>query len=426
MKALLLSLAISLPLSGQAVGPGTEHRADGSEHYVAPSQDWWGSQAKAAREWSDWHDSVVRVEVSGAGGSGSLVAVEESRGYVVTNAHVVGRAKHAVVLFRDGHRSTGSVVYRDASSDLALVEAQVQPGSKVIPIATKDDLPSRSDYVQLAGYGTKRRLTVWGGSVWGYSRRSEKHFDVQVAVNSESGDSGGPIVYRGKLIGVLWGWSKENGKPVTTQGCCSPYLTQLLPLECGPGGCRPKRGAFPFGRRRPPTGTIEAPPDGKKNALEEAIKRIRGLEAKVKKMGDLSISVGEVSAIEPGGVPTASIRRTDTGYLLDLGLVTGADGKDNTTDIEAVVDERLELVLADHEEHFVLVSSGSDRIEAGLHKARESYTPITHVSPAEINYTGRIPVLVAYQDRSPFRWWTGVYEVESALGRISRGDNLFD
>src|SRR5580704_19446213 len=68
----------------------------------------------------------LRVPRAGSGGSGESLGsavVYTGDGFLLTNAHVVGRAQGGTVLFSDGTSAPFTVVGADALSDLAVVRA---------------------------------------------------------------------------------------------------------------------------------------------------------------------------------------------------------------------------------------------------------------------------------------------------------------
>src|SRR6478735_12005968 len=65
--------------------------------------------------------AVVRVEVKGGGGSGVLFTPD---GFLLTNAHVVGRGGDVRVTLPDGRTSAAQIIGSDAIADLAVLRIQ--------------------------------------------------------------------------------------------------------------------------------------------------------------------------------------------------------------------------------------------------------------------------------------------------------------
>src|SRR3954471_992394 len=64
--------------------------------------------------------AALRVDAQGRGGAGSGVVFTED-GYVLTNAHVVGRSRGGTAAFDDGTSAPFRLVGADPLSDLAVV-----------------------------------------------------------------------------------------------------------------------------------------------------------------------------------------------------------------------------------------------------------------------------------------------------------------
>lgn len=165
---------------------------------------------------------MVRVRAdSGYGGTGTLI---DERGYVITCNHVVEGAERATIVWADGSTSNGPVIHRDTEGDLAIVQATPPDGHSVLPVADVDQWPPESETVDLIGYGGGQ-LHQWRGDVRGYALtgRTEKYQTLSIATRSINGDSGGPIVHQGRLVGVLWGGPLAGPRgPMTSVSatCC--------------------------------------------------------------------------------------------------------------------------------------------------------------------------------------------------------------
>ncbi len=169
--------------------------------------------------------------------SGTGVLVDAERKLVITNAHVVGDSRSAVIFFRDlrddrpivekshylknvkklGVR--GRVVAVDRKRDLALVELEKLPkNAKAIEMAAESTSPGES-IDSIGNPGASDALWVYtSGKVRSvYTKRfrtgaGEHEFKVvETQSPLNSGDSGGPVVGKdGKLIGVVQAISKKG------------------------------------------------------------------------------------------------------------------------------------------------------------------------------------------------------------------------
>ena len=160
------------------------------------------------------HPAIVRVIVEEgkalANGSGSLVAVREQYGLVVTNWHVVREATGKIeVVFPDGFRSAATVLKTDEDWDLA---ALLVWRTSVVPLTISTQAPQPGDVLTIAGYGPGDYRAV-SGKCTQYVAPSEKHpFEiVELSAQARQGDSGGPILNaRGELAGVLFGANRGS------------------------------------------------------------------------------------------------------------------------------------------------------------------------------------------------------------------------
>ncbi len=200
----LLSLAIVLATLSGAVG-----HADWPNH---------GSMSigSAVRI----HPAVVRVITplrdGMALGSGTLVAVNDTQGLVVSNWHVVdGAAGPISVLFPDGFSSTAVVLKTDRDWDLAALLIR-RPTVEPVPLATR--APRRGELLTIAGYGSGTYRTAAGRCTQYVAPGPNRPMEmVELATSARQGDSGGPIFNaQGQLAGVLFG----TGGGSTTGSYC--------------------------------------------------------------------------------------------------------------------------------------------------------------------------------------------------------------
>lgn len=134
--------------------------------------------------------------------------VYDRAGHVVTNHHVVGDTTDVEPYFSDGEWTTGSVVGRDAHTDLAVVRADDLPAdARALPIAGDPPAPGRP----IAALGNSMGLdgTITTGVVSGINRSTptDNGFaipdTVQTDAATNSGNSGGPLLtLDGEVVGV--------------------------------------------------------------------------------------------------------------------------------------------------------------------------------------------------------------------------------
>lgn len=166
---------------------------------------------------------------------------------VLTVAHLAdgGRGQFWVA-YPDGRRVDAQLVGLDRAHDLAVLRAP-QPGSvAVMPIADVGEIPTTGDTVEFIGHGggQLRHMLV---KVRGYAMDTEAGDLSQLVADFQpiSGDSGGPFVFKGKLVGVQWGGPAhaQSSGAYESHGTEALHVRQFLTQYrvCPPGGnCQPQ------------------------------------------------------------------------------------------------------------------------------------------------------------------------------------------
>lgn len=196
----------------------------------------WPARPTAPSPWArqQIHPAVARIVAPGKGttsyGSGTLVAVNEQHGLVLTNWHVVNEATGPVtVIFPDGFQSPGLVQKVDRTWDLAAV-AIWRP--TVEPVALSQTAPRPGDMLTIAGYGSGAYRSVSGRCTQYVAPGLRHPYEmVELAASARQGDSGGPIFNsQGELAGVLWG---EGGGRTSGTYCgrVHHFIADIVPAQ---------------------------------------------------------------------------------------------------------------------------------------------------------------------------------------------------
>lgn len=146
------------------------------------------------------------VPREGGTGSGSII---DSRGYILTNYHVVKDAYKVFINLYDGSQYEGEVIGKDPETDLAVVE--FDPGDKkliTIPFGDSDDL--RVGQIVLAignPFGYDRTLTTGIISGLGRPVKTSRNLVIRDMIQTDAsinpGNSGGPLLNTsGKMVGI--------------------------------------------------------------------------------------------------------------------------------------------------------------------------------------------------------------------------------
>lgn len=157
----------------------------------------------------DYHKGVVVVQGDGLQGSGTVVkfvedAGENYIGLILTASHCVKSKSTLFDIFFSGGKKHegGTVVYNSRYTtnnynDIALIEALIPDEIPVVDISSE---PVKcGEQVEMCGYATGS-LRHWNAKYAGSSIPQDGHVIFSWAIQ---GDSGGPILYNGKIIGVI-------------------------------------------------------------------------------------------------------------------------------------------------------------------------------------------------------------------------------
>ena len=186
--------------------------------------------SQAARAYDAVRNSVVRVrefeQADGDGddtesGVGTGVVIVD-KGVILTNLHVVAKAKRVGVVFADGSESEATVISTQPENDLAVLQAKTIPDD--LPAATlrsTSDL-QLGDEVVAVGFPFGIGPSVTSGVVSGLRREYRSPEGKQLLTNliqfdaaANPGSSGGPLVTMdGEVVGIVTGILNPNNQRV--------------------------------------------------------------------------------------------------------------------------------------------------------------------------------------------------------------------
>ncbi|MBX9705117.1 MAG: Do family serine endopeptidase [Gammaproteobacteria bacterium] len=136
---------------------------------------------------------------------GSGVVIDPIKGYIITNAHVVDKAKKITVRLSDGDSSEAKLIGTDPQSDIAVLQV-FGMHLTALPIGNSSKLEV-GDFVAAIGSPFGLSQTVTFGIVSALQRNDlqiegfENFIQTDAAINP--GNSGGALVdMRGELIGI--------------------------------------------------------------------------------------------------------------------------------------------------------------------------------------------------------------------------------
>lgn len=159
----------------------------------------------------DYHSSIVKISGDGYSGSGTVIEfIEKSKehdgyyiGIILTASHVIkSRDTKMKVFFQNGKNTLYNSVISKSTiesgfDDIALIRALIPNDIKPIEIS-KDPVPFEAE-VELCGFGTGQ-FRHWNAKYGGSLYNDGGHVVFSWAIQ---GDSGGPIIYKGKVVGVI-------------------------------------------------------------------------------------------------------------------------------------------------------------------------------------------------------------------------------
>ena len=136
-------------------------------------------------------------------GSGVIV---DSRGFVLTNHHVIERADEIELTFADGRTFSGLVIGRDPKTDLAVVKVNADEELPAARLGDSDDVKVGQWAVAIGNpFGLGHSLTVGVISGIGRGELGLSTFEdyIQTDASINPGNSGGPLLnIRGEVIGI--------------------------------------------------------------------------------------------------------------------------------------------------------------------------------------------------------------------------------
>lgn len=171
----------------------------------------------------------------GSRGSGCCVYCKDQQTWVLTAAHVVRGQRNASCTWPDGATLQGEVIFAKDSQDVAVIKC-IGRRESFTPLS--DEMPKAGDTVTHVGY-SYLGFRAWSGSVLRIltTKLNDPGFGQIVAQEGLSGtdmletqttgritypngqtlragphegDSGGPVLYRGRVIAVITGYDEAG------------------------------------------------------------------------------------------------------------------------------------------------------------------------------------------------------------------------
>jgi S1-C subfamily serine protease len=160
-----------------------------------------------------------------SGGTGFLI---DSKGYLVTNQHVVAGARHVAVQGSNGEDLSAQIIYSNTEKDIAILKIDDKrfksPGS--VPYSIKRTGGEIAEPIYTLGY--PRNDIVYGqGYLSAKTGYNGDTLSCQITVPANRGNSGSPILNRnGEIIGILS--AKQNTAEGAVFAIHSKYIISAI------------------------------------------------------------------------------------------------------------------------------------------------------------------------------------------------------
>lgn len=152
------------------------------------------------------HDFFFNVVPRQGAGSGSII---DSRGYILTNHHVIEDARKLEVTLSNGKKYTAKLIGSDPDTDIAVLKIEARKEELVvIPMGTSANLKVGQKALAIGNpFGLGQTLTTGVISSVGRTLRASNGVLVEDIIQTDAsinpGNSGGPLIdSSGKIIGI--------------------------------------------------------------------------------------------------------------------------------------------------------------------------------------------------------------------------------
>lgn len=136
-------------------------------------------------------------------GTGFMI---DSKGYLVTNAHVVRNAKAVVVQNKKGQNFNARVVFTDFAKDLVILKIEDDSFKTLmnIPYGISKSSSELAESIYTLGYPRNDEMVYGQGYLSAKTGLNGDSLNCQITIAANPGNSGGPVLnHNGEVIGVL-------------------------------------------------------------------------------------------------------------------------------------------------------------------------------------------------------------------------------
>ena len=136
-------------------------------------------------------------------GTGFMI---DSKGYLVSNAHVVRNAKTVVVQNKKGENFNARVVFTDFAKDLVILKIEDDSFKTLTPVpyGISRSSSDRAESIYTLGYPRNDVMVYGQGYLSAPTGFNGDTLSCQIAIAANPGNSGGPVLnHNGEVIGIL-------------------------------------------------------------------------------------------------------------------------------------------------------------------------------------------------------------------------------
>lgn len=180
------------------------------------------------------HDFFFNVVPRQGTGSGAII---DSRGYILTNHHVIEDARKLEVTLANGKKYAAKLVGSDPDTDTAVLKIDPRKDQlAVIPMGTSSNLKVGQKVIAIGNpFGLSQTLTTGVISSIGRSLRASSGILVEDIIQTDAsinpGNSGGPLIdSSGRMIGINTAIFSPTGASVGI-GFAIPIDTARMVLD---------------------------------------------------------------------------------------------------------------------------------------------------------------------------------------------------
>lgn len=191
-----------LPLSGRSLGQYTADEVENISIYDALNEAVVNITTEVLIH--NWFTEPVPSE--GTSGSGSII---DTRGFVLTNNHVVENAYKVFLTLADGSQLEGEVIGTDYENDLSVIKFDPDGRTLVtIPFGSSHDLRVGQKVLAIGNpFALDRTLTTGIVSGLGRPLQTDTGYIINNMIQTDAsinpGNSGGPLINsQGEMIGI--------------------------------------------------------------------------------------------------------------------------------------------------------------------------------------------------------------------------------